>query len=122
MHALRTIAALTIGVASLTGCADDGPSTDASAEITSAATPSTVEIERSRFDTVELVVPAGTTVTFRNLDEFAHTVTSREGSPVAFDSGDLARGETFSFTFDEPGEYRYFCRIHPTMRAVVVVT
>lgn len=115
---LRLLAAVCVlGLA--TSCADDGP--DATAGIESTAT-ATVTIERSRFGERELVVPVGTTVTFVNLDEFAHTVTSREDAPVPFDSGELVAGETFEITFDEPGTYDYFCRIHPTMRATVIVT
>jgi plastocyanin len=29
--------------------------------------------------------------------------------------------ETFSFTFDKPGTYAYFCSIHPKMTGQVVV-
>ena len=46
------------------------------------------------------------------------TVTSDDG---VFDSGDLASGQTFSFAFDKPGTYWYFCRPHPFMRGRVVV-
>lgn len=81
----------------------------------------TVTISRSRFDLASLVVSAGTTVVFVNEDPFAHTVTSSDGAPVPFDSGDLGEGSSFAVTFDEPGTYAYFCRIHPTMRAAVVV-
>lgn len=81
----------------------------------------TVTIEQSRFLPDELTVDPGTTVEFVNDDPFAHTVTSREGGPVAFDSGDLGQDEAFERTFEEPGTYEYFCEIHPTMRASVVV-
>ena len=47
-----------------------------------------------------------------------HTVTAADGS---FDSGFLNEGDTFSYTFDEPGEYEYFCSPHPWMRAKVIV-
>lgn len=80
-----------------------------------------VTISQSRFDQLELRVAPGTTVVFENTDAFAHTITSKDGSPIGFDSGELGQGETFEFTFDEPGEYSYFCQIHPTMRAVVIV-
>ncbi len=90
-------------------------------ETSATADESTVTISRSRFDEVELRVPAGTTVTFVNTDPFDHTVTSTDDSPVEFDSGAFGQDETFEFTFDEPGEYAYFCQIHPTMRAVVIV-
>ncbi len=86
-----------------------------------AADDNVVTISNSRFDNVELRVAPGTTVTFVNTDPFAHTITSRDDSAVDFDSGEFGQDETFEFTFDEPGEYAYFCQIHPTMRAVVIV-
>jgi plastocyanin len=85
---------------------------------TAAATPAEVLIEDSRF---ELVVPAGTEVTFTNLDRATHTVTSSEGSAAEFDSGDLGEGDEFRQRFAEPGTYDYFCEVHPTMRSTVVV-
>jgi len=65
-----------------------------------------------------LTVSAGTTVTWTNQDEMMHTVTAVDGS---FDSSFLDPGTSFSYTFDEPGEYEYFCGPHPWMRAKVVV-
>ncbi len=66
-----------------------------------------------------LTVSVGTTVTWTNDDpEMLHTVTDVDGS---FDSGFLAAGERFSFTFTEPGEYEYYCLPHPWMRAKIVV-
>lgn len=56
-----------------------------------------------------LRVRVGDTVTWANLDEFEHTVTSDEG---AFDSGLLGGGQTWSFTFSQPGTYRYHCTPH----------
>ena len=47
-----------------------------------------------------------------------HTVTSADG---IFDSGFLNEGDTWSHTFDEPGEFEYFCAPHPWMRATVIV-
>ena len=133
----RTVATLAAALLTLTACGGDdtngaAPSTDApvttpvdgsgsEATTADAAGGATVTISRSRFSETEIRVAPGTTVTFVNTDAFAHTVTSRDGSPVEFDSGELGLDETFEFTFDEPGEYAYFCQIHPTMRAVVIV-
>jgi alcohol dehydrogenase (cytochrome c) len=64
------------------------------------------------------LVPPGTTVTWTNTGNIGHTVTSDDG---IFDSGDLGPGQTFSFTFDTPGTYWYFCRPHPFMRGRIVV-
>lgn len=85
------------------------------------AQPNTVEISASRFDTLELSVKVGDTVTFVNNDGYDHTVTSKDDAPVAFDSGKFGQGETFEVEFTEPGTYNYFCQIHPTMRATVIV-
>lgn len=66
-----------------------------------------------------LTVPVGTTVTWVNDDEGQlHTSTAVDGS---FDSEFLAYGETWSFTFETPGDFEYFCTPHPWMRARIVV-
>lgn len=65
-----------------------------------------------------LRVPVGTTVTWTNDDQMMHSVTAADGS---FDSGLLDAGESWSYTFDQPGEFEYFCSPHPWMRAKVIV-
>ncbi len=73
-------------------------------------------------------VAAGTTVTWTNDDTVVHTVTSgdsdgRIGTPDGlFSSGDMLPGESFSFTFDDVGEFPYYCVPHPWMVGTVVVT
>jgi nitrite reductase (NO-forming) len=67
----------------------------------------------------DLMVTVGTLVTWTNNDPgMAHTVTAADGS---FDSGMLSEGDTFSYTFDSPGTFEYFCTPHPWMRARVTV-
>ena len=66
---------------------------------------------------LDLVQP-GTTITWTNTGDVGHTVTSDDG---VFDSGDMPSAASFTFTFDTPGTYWYFCRPHPFMRARVVV-
>jgi plastocyanin len=58
-----------------------------------------------------------------NNDGFAHTVTAgtRDNPADLFDSGNVEAGETFEFTFDEPGTYEYFCSLHPGMDGTVTV-
>lgn len=66
-----------------------------------------------------LSVAVGTTVTWVNQDEGQiHTTTDADG---LFDSGFLAYGESWSYTFETPGEFEYLCSPHPWMRAKVVV-
>ena len=80
-----------------------------------------VTIENFLFSPQDLTIEVGDTVTWTNLDDFSHTATSTSG-PSAFDSGNLANGETFSFTFDTAGTYEYFCEIHPNMIGSITVT
>lgn len=66
-----------------------------------------------------LMVPLGALVTWTNHEEAqVHTVTAVDGS---FDSGNMATGQSFSHTFDAPGEFEYFCGPHPWMRAKILV-
>lgn len=66
-----------------------------------------------------LTVKVGTTVTWTNDDpNMVHTVTSVDES---FDSGFFNSGDSWSYTFTEPGVFEYFCIPHPWMRAKVIV-
>jgi YVTN family beta-propeller protein len=64
-------------------------------------------------------VKAGQAVAWTNADSVAHTVTSDTG---VWDSGDVAPGASFSFTFNQPGTYAYHCMHHPYMKGEIVVT
>ncbi|MEZ5249170.1 MAG: cupredoxin domain-containing protein [Ilumatobacteraceae bacterium] len=99
-------------MSALTACGDERSAADRRV---------TVTISDSRFSEDELHVSPGTVVVWENTDPYDHTVTSRSGSAVDFDSGDLSEGDLFEFEFDEPGVASYLCRIHPTMRASIVV-
>jgi plastocyanin len=55
-----------------------------------------------------ITVTIGTTVTWTNEDPEAHSVTSDD---LLFDA-DLAPGESFSYTFNEPGTFSYRCAVH----------
>ena len=75
------------------------------------------------FTLPQLTVQPGTTVTWTNRDGATHTATS--GVPGSldgvWDSSALSSGDSFSFTFEQPGEFSYFCRIHPFMTGTVTV-
>ena len=64
-----------------------------------------------------VTVKAGTTVTWSNHDDIPHTVVSIQ----KFRSKALDTEDSFSFTFTTPGEYNYFCSLHPHMTATIVV-
>ena len=78
-----------------------------------------IQLKAFAFTPASVTVRAGTTVTWKNLDEEPHTVVSNSG---VFRSGALDQNDSFSFKFDEPGEYRFICSIHPHMQGTVTVT
>lgn len=69
-----------------------------------------VPMQGNEFHPLELQVKVGQTVTWRNDDKVAHTVTSDEGREM--DSPLLAAGATWSHAFTQPGTYRYHCGPH----------
>jgi plastocyanin len=77
-----------------------------------------VTIDNFAFNPGTIEIPAGTVVTWTNLDTTAHTATAQDGS---FNSGNLNPGQSFSFKFDTPGTYVYNCQYHPNMQATIVV-
>lgn len=77
-----------------------------------------VKIDNFSFSPANLEIKAGTTVTWTNADDIPHTVVSND---KIFKSKVLDTDQKFSFTFDKPGTYPYFCSLHPKMTAKVVV-
>ncbi len=69
-------------------------------------------------------ISAGTKVIWTNSDDLTHTVTSGiNGEPTGvFDSGPFTGGQTYSFTFSQPGQYPYYCKVHPFMIGEITVT
>src|SRR5690348_3046531 len=72
----------------------------------------TVTIDNFSFTPREITVAPGTKVTWVNHDDVPHTVV---GSKKEFGSKALDTDDRFSFTFDKPGSYEYFCSVHPMM-------
>jgi plastocyanin len=84
----------------------------------SAGAECSVEIKDFAFRPAAIEVSVGTTVTWENYDQIAHTVTGDNGE---FQSGRLDGGKSFSFTFDKAGTFTYHCEFHPGMTGTVVV-
>jgi plastocyanin len=83
-------------------------------------TPARVAITNFAFEPKELVITAGTTVTWVNADDVPHTATST-ASPPLFNSKILDADGAFSFEFKAAGTYEYFCKLHPHMTGKVIV-
>lgn len=79
----------------------------------------TIAITSSSFQPDTLTVPVGTIVTWVNQDSKAHTVSSTN---AAFDSGSIASGGQFKYTFSKAGTYDYYCKLTPSMAGKVIVT
>jgi plastocyanin len=107
---LAGIAMLALAV-SLIGCAQQ---------------PNTVLIKGLAFNPQTITVSAGTTIKWTNEDQTAHSTTAdnwKQGTtdPNAWNSGPLNPGESFEFTFKNPGTYKYSCMVHPYMHGTVIV-
>lgn len=112
------------------------PATETSTKAESGGS-AAIEIVNIAFKPTSMKVLRGTEVTWTSADaNVRHTATSgvpgeravpgvSEGAPAKPDGvfdGDLPdAGSAFSFTFDEAGTYAYFCEIHPSMTAEIVV-
>ena len=79
-----------------------------------------VTIDGFAFGPDAITVKRGTTVTWTNKDDEPHTVVSAADTAV-WKSPALDTDDHFSFTFTDPGTYKYFCSIHPRMQGTVVV-
>ena len=95
------------------------PTTQPANQPTSAPAEVEVKIAGFAFDPASVTVKVGTTVKWINQDSAAHTVTADDGS---WNSGSLAKGQSFSQVFTQAGTYTYQCTVHPSMKGTVVVT
>jgi plastocyanin len=83
-----------------------------------------VHIIASSFDPAILNVKPGTTVTWINEDTISHRVEhlpQLPGEKLLFRSESLSPGESFSYTFMEPGRYVYGDPQHAGGRASLVI-
>jgi plastocyanin len=89
-----------------------------------AAPPSMVKVtdmppgQSKGFDPPELTAKVGQVVKWKNEGSEAHTVTADDGS---FESGSMAPGSEFQFTFSKPGTFTYKCTPHPWATGTVKV-
>ncbi len=145
-NVLRSAACAALLAVTGAACASGGSGTDSGADApqtstTGNASPmadapgrgTAITIKLIAFTPADVQLPAGGTVTWRQDDVATHTVTSgrveQSGGTAAakpdgrFDSGNISKGQTFEFSFPEPGQYPFFCAIHPaTMTGLVTVT
>ncbi len=110
-YRLLLITVLLILAGGITGCVEKTPPE-------MQTNTNSVMIKNFSFQPSSINVTNGTMVTWVNDDPTAHTVTSSDG---IFNSGNIAPGDSFNFTFMKPGIYQYQCLIHPSMVGYVIV-
>ena len=84
-----------------------------------AAGPVAVRIGNFTFGPKAVTVKVGQSVTWTNDDDIPHTVVATDKS---FRSKVIDTGQSFTFTFTKPGQFAYFCSLHPMMTGKVTVT
>ena len=65
----------------------------------------------------EVTIESGETVGWRHVGANPHTVTSTDvpAGAMAFDSGTIGSGDTFTVRLSVPGTYLYYCATHPSI-------
>jgi plastocyanin len=108
---LIRVVLVALGVAAAAvGCGGSGDSTPV-------ATDHVTMVKSYRFDPEKVVVNAGDTVTWRNDDNFTHTV-HVEGQ----DDHTVEPGDSVSIAFPKAGTFDYECRLHRhDMKGQVIV-
>jgi len=122
----RIVIAVGVLMLVVAACGDDDATTTSTTAGTTTVTTGTTQpagdagavlIAGFAFSPQSLTVAVGTTVTWTNQDNVAHTSSSDDD---VWD-GPVAAGGTFDLTFDTAGVFAYHCNIHPSMTATVTV-
>ena len=105
---------------SLAGCNGDGmgESSENGDSPGEGSASESVEISGYAFNPSGLTVAVGDQVTWTNSDSASHTATANDGT---FESGNLAKGESYSYTFTTVGTIAYHCNLHSSMSATITV-
>jgi plastocyanin len=114
-HPLRVAAVLALlGALAALGV----PSSTAAADALQAEQEPGIAISAFLFEPAAMTVNPGQMVIWLNTDGVPHTSTA---SGDHLWGGVMYTGQTFSYTFDSPGTYFYYCEIHPAMVGQVSV-
>ena len=118
---MRRLAVVVLASLAVVACGDDGDSNTTTPDTTSTSlattTTSATELPGERVEIYPYEGAALAVVGVASDD----TLNVRVGPGTDFDSGAFGRGQSFSATFDRPGEYAYFCAKHKSMRGTVNV-
>jgi plastocyanin len=120
MKGIIAVSMLLFGVLVLSGCGSNGASSTSVPAVAPAqrttVSSNNINIQNFAFSPETLTVTKGTTVTWINNDSAPHQIKS-----ATFNSGQLGKGQSFSFTFNDVGAFDYSCAIHPSMLGKIIV-
>lgn len=82
-----------------------------------------VDIEKFSYSPASVTVPENGTVVWANREPFDHDVTFKPSNQLAEEliSPKVGKGGKIVVRFKAPGEYRYYCHLHPFMEGIVKV-
>lgn len=120
--AVRLLVVLVVGTALVAACGGDGGGGAEGVDIgdeefvdLTGRDDVTVDALDNTFSPKYVEVDAGATVTFSNEGRNQHNVfPAEDGAFTPIETADLGPGESASITFEEPGDYPYYCTLHGT--------
>ncbi|WP_280339105.1 cupredoxin domain-containing protein [Nocardia neocaledoniensis] len=123
------VVAATLFAAGCSGDADDAASTTTrkprpvsttTTQTEQKPTNLTVEVSGMKYSPADATIKVGQTVTWKFSDKAPHNVQGIGDKAMGINSPIIDKGE-WSYTFTQPGTYRYLCSLHPDMRGTVTV-
>jgi plastocyanin len=114
---MRKLVAGSAAAVFLAACGSAASRPEAVRNSTGQASDQRVSITNFVYTPAEIFVKVGTTITFLNLDDSVHTATAKG----TFDTGNLTKGMSGTFTPTTAGRIDYICDIHQYMKGAVVV-
>jgi plastocyanin len=116
-HRSLAVIDMPLAMGAMSGMGSMSGSAPSTSEV--AAGDGAISIENFTFSPSVLTVGAGSTVTWTNHDDIPHNVVSADNAFPK--SKTLDTNEKYSYKFDKPGTFEYYCGIHPHMTGKVVV-
>ncbi|MBW0271467.1 copper-binding protein [Nocardia sp. MH4] len=81
----------------------------------------TVDVSGMKYSPADATIKVGETVTWKFSDKAPHNVQGIGDKAMGINSPIIDKGE-WSYTFTQPGTYRYLCSLHPDMRGTITVS
>ena len=100
---------------------EDPATTEPTGDKESTGGASEIEIADFAYDPGDAEVAVGETVTFTNSDSATHTATADGEGSKGFDTGEIEGDGSAEVSFDEAGDYSYYCSIHEYMTGTIRV-